>query len=66
MERAVVIGISAGGDVAQMLLQSHPERVEHAVLSHCGVLEQTSKGETKARRAVQLVRLLPPSSSDGS
>jgi lipase len=59
IERATVIGISAGGGVAQVLLQTRPQRVEHAVLSHCGVLEHSAEGERKTRRILWLVRLLP-------
>jgi len=59
IERATVIGISAGGGVAQVLLQMHPERVEHVVFSHCGVLEHSAEGEKKTRRVLCLVRVLP-------
>jgi len=59
VESATVIGISAGGGVAQVLLQMHPERVEHAVLSHCGVLEHSAEGEKKTRRILLLVKILP-------
>ena len=47
IERATVIGLSAGGGVAQLLLQTHPERVEHAVFSHCGVLEPSADAEKR-------------------
>ena len=59
IERATVIGISAGGGVAQVLLQSYPDRVEHVVFSHCGVLEHDAQVERKTRRILWLVRLLP-------
>jgi len=59
IERATVVGISAGGGVAQGLLQRHPERVEHVVLSHCDVLEHSAEGERTTRRILWLVRLLP-------
>lgn len=59
IDRATVIGISAGGGVAQYLLQTRPQRVEHAVLSHCGVLEHSAEAERKTRRILWLVRLLP-------
>jgi pimeloyl-ACP methyl ester carboxylesterase len=59
IERATVIGISAGGGVAQYLLQTRPQRVEHAVLSHCGVLEHGAEAERKTRRILWLARLLP-------
>lgn len=59
IERATVIGISAGGGVAQLLLQMHPERIEHAVFSQCGVLEHSAEAEKQTRRILWLVRLLP-------
>jgi pimeloyl-ACP methyl ester carboxylesterase len=59
MDRATVIGISAGGGVAQVLLQTHPERVEHAVLSHCGVLDHSTKRDRQTKRILWLVRILP-------
>ena len=59
IDRATIIGLSAGGGVAQVLLQTHPERVERAVLSHCGVLEHSSEAERSTRRTLRLVRLLP-------
>jgi len=60
IERATVIGLSAGGGVAQVLLQRHPKRVEHVVFSHCGVLEHSAEPERRARRALWLVSVLPP------
>jgi pimeloyl-ACP methyl ester carboxylesterase len=59
IEKATVIGISAGGGVAQLLLQTHPDRVEHTVFSHCGVLEHSSEAERQTRRILWLVRILP-------
>lgn len=59
IERATVIGISAGGGVAQLLLQTHPVRVEHAVFSHCGVLEHSLEADKRTRRILWLVRILP-------
>jgi pimeloyl-ACP methyl ester carboxylesterase len=59
IERATVIGISAGGGVAQILLQAHPERVEHVVFSHCGVLEHSAAREAQTSRILWLVRILP-------
>lgn len=59
VERATAIGISAGGGVAQVLLQKYPERVEHVVFSHYGVLEWDAEGERKTKQLVWLVRLLP-------
>jgi pimeloyl-ACP methyl ester carboxylesterase len=58
-EQATVIGISAGGGVAQMLLQRHPKRVHRVVLSHCGALEKNEETERTTRRILWLVRLLP-------
>lgn len=60
IEKATVIGMSAGGGVAQVLLQRHPERVEHVVFSHCGVLEACAEAERKTRRTLRPLRLLPP------
>jgi lipase len=59
IERAIVVGLSAGGGVAQLLLQTHPERVEHAVFSHRGVLELSPEAESRTRRILGLVRILP-------
>jgi len=59
IERATVIGLSAGGGVAQILLQTHPDRVEHTVFSHCGVLEHSPEAESRTRRVLSLVRILP-------
>jgi pimeloyl-ACP methyl ester carboxylesterase len=59
VEEATVIGISAGGGVAQILLQEFPERVEHAVLSHTGVVEGGADAEGRTKRILRLVRLMP-------
>lgn len=59
IDRATVIGLSAGGGVAQVFLQEHPERVEHLVLSHCGLLERSAEAEKQLRRLLILGRLLP-------
>jgi len=59
IERATVIGISAGGGVAQYLLQEHPGRVAHLVLSHCGIVEPAPGAEKRLKRLLLLVRLLP-------
>lgn len=59
VERTTVIGLSAGGGVAQYLLQMHPERVEHVVFSHCGILEHSAEAERQTKRILWLVRLLP-------
>ena len=59
IERATLIGLSAGGGAAQLLLQTHPERVEGTVFSHCGVLEHSADAEKRTRRTLWLVRILP-------
>ena len=59
VERATVIGLSAGGGVAQYLLQQHPDRVANVVFSHCGVLEYSAEGEKQTKRLLWLVKLLP-------
>jgi lipase len=59
IDRATVIGISAGGGVAQVLLQTYPQRVEHAVFSHCGVLEHSPERDTQTKRIIWLARILP-------
>jgi pimeloyl-ACP methyl ester carboxylesterase len=59
IESATVIGISAGGGVAQALLQTHPGRVEHAVFSHCGVLDRSADRDRQTRHLLGLVRVLP-------
>lgn len=56
IEKATVIGISAGGGVAQWLIQEYPEKVEHLVLSHCGIIAP-AKAE-KSQRVMKLVKLL--------
>jgi aminoacrylate hydrolase len=61
VEKAIVVGISAGGGVAQCLVQEHPERVEHLVLSHCGVIEGGAEIENRLKRLLRLVQILPPS-----
>jgi pimeloyl-ACP methyl ester carboxylesterase len=57
--RATVIGISAGGGLAQYLLQAYPDRVEHAVFSHCGILQWRPELAKRVKRMLALVRLLP-------
>jgi ubiquinone/menaquinone biosynthesis C-methylase UbiE/pimeloyl-ACP methyl ester carboxylesterase len=59
VERATVISISAGGGVAQYLLQKHPDRVANVVFSHCGVLEHNAETEQKTQRILRLINLLP-------
>ena len=57
--KAITIGISAGGGVAQFLVQTHPERVEHLVFSHCGVIEGSAETQKSASRTLRLVKMLP-------
>jgi len=59
IERATVVGVSAGGAVAQVLLQMAPERVERVVFSHCGVLRQSNEADRRTRWMLGLVNLLP-------
>lgn len=59
IEKVTIIGLSAGGGVAQYFVQEHPERVAHLVLSHCGILESDVEAEDKLGRLLKLVRLLP-------
>lgn len=59
VERATVIGLSAGGGVAQYFVQEHPERVQHLVFSHCGVIEHSPETEKQLRKTLRLVRLAP-------
>lgn len=57
VDKAFVIGVSAGGGLAQYLLQSHPQLVEHLVLSHCTPLSPTTG--RRLRRLLGLLQLLP-------
>lgn len=59
VQKANIIGLSAGGGMAQLLLQEHPERVEDLVLSHTGVIENRPGLERQARRLIWLVKLMP-------
>jgi aminoacrylate hydrolase len=59
IEKATIIGLSAGGGVAQYLLQEHPERVEHGVFSHCGIIERDAEAKKPLKRLLTLARLLP-------
>ncbi len=59
VDKATVIGLSAGGGVAQYFIQEHPERVEHLVLSHCGILERDTEAESKLKKMLTLVKILP-------
>ena len=57
--KVTAIGLSAGGGVAQYLLQEHPGRVEHVVFSHCGIIQHDAEAEKAIRRLLTLARLLP-------
>ena len=59
VEKATVIGLSAGGGVAQCFIQENPERVEHLVLSHCGILERDAEAANKLKKMLALVKILP-------
>ncbi|MBN1428335.1 MAG: alpha/beta hydrolase [Anaerolineae bacterium] len=59
VQKTSVIGLSAGGGMAQMLLQEYPERIDDLVLSHTGVIESQPETETQLRRLIWLVRLMP-------
>ncbi|RPH55237.1 MAG: alpha/beta hydrolase [Chloroflexi bacterium] len=59
VEKVAIVGFSAGGGLAQMLLQEHPERVTRVVFSHTGVIETRPGVETQIRRLAWLVRVLP-------
>ena len=59
VEKATVIGLSAGGGIAQYFIQEYPERVEHLVLSHCGILERDAEAASKLKKMLSLVKILP-------
>jgi pimeloyl-ACP methyl ester carboxylesterase len=59
IERTTIVGLSAGGGVAQYFLQKHTERVEHVVSSHCGIIERDIQTENALKRLRILARLLP-------
>lgn len=56
-ERAIVVGYSAGGGLAQVFVQTHPERVAHLVLSHCTPLSLETV--RRVQRVLGLLRVLP-------
>ena len=56
---AIVIGYSAGGGLAQVFTQSHPERVEGLILSHCTPLSADTA--RRVERLIRAVKLLPVS-----
>jgi aminoacrylate hydrolase len=59
VEKATVIGLSAGGGIAQYFIQEYPQRVEHLVLSHCGILERDPDAASKLKKMHSLVKILP-------
>jgi len=59
IQQASVVGLSAGGGVAQALLQMVPERIDRVVFSHCGILRQSSGADRRTRALLWLVRVLP-------
>jgi len=59
VSQVTVIAISVGGGATQYLLQTQPQRVEHAVLSHCGPIRNRPELEKSAQRLLTLVRWLP-------
>lgn len=53
VKQAVFVGLGAGGDLAQLLLHQHPQRIQHLVLSHCDILgDATSKDDVQQQRTV--------------
>ena len=59
VEEAIFIGLSAGGGIAQVFLQTYPERVSHLVLSHCGILKQDFGLSKRAGRLGRVAKILP-------
>ncbi|MFW5685780.1 MAG: alpha/beta fold hydrolase [Spirochaetota bacterium] len=59
VSQVTVIGLSAGGGMAQMLLQRYPRLVDDVVLSHTGIMDRQPDVEAQMRRLTRLVRLLP-------
>ena len=45
--------------MAQYFIQECPERVEHLVLSHCGILERDVEAANKLKKMLTLVKILP-------
>lgn len=54
---ATIIGLSAGGGIAQLFIQQYPDRVDHLVLSHTGVYDPDRA--RAAARMLPFVRVLP-------
>jgi pimeloyl-ACP methyl ester carboxylesterase len=59
IERVIPIGISAGAGMAQMLIREYPERVEHLILSHCGLFDPGAKFERQIKQMLWLLRVIP-------
>jgi pimeloyl-ACP methyl ester carboxylesterase len=57
INRAITIGYSAGGGLAQAFTQAHPERVQHLILSHCTPLDADTAH--RMDRMAKLLSLLP-------
>jgi pimeloyl-ACP methyl ester carboxylesterase len=57
ISKAIVVGYSAGGGLAQAFVQAHPERVETLILSHCTPL--SSGTAHRLDRMAGLMRLMP-------
>ncbi len=59
INKATVIGYSAGGGLAQAFTQAHPERVDALILSHCTPF--SSDTARRVERLIRVVKLLPVS-----
>ena len=57
VNKAIIIGYSAGGGLAQAFAQDHPERVEALILSHCTPL--SSETAHRMERLIRIVKFLP-------
>lgn len=57
IQKAIVVGYSAGGGLAQAFAQAHPERVEALILSHCTPLSPDTA--RRVERLIRVVKLLP-------
>lgn len=58
ISKAVLIGYSYGGGVAQYFAEKYPEKVETLVLSHTGLLRKED-GKQKLARAYKILRITP-------
>jgi lipase len=57
INKAIVVGYSAGGGLAQAFMQAHSERVEDLILSHCTPL--SSNTAHRLDRMAGFMRLMP-------